>query len=122
MIRVLIPLLLLGEVLIGSPALAQVLPVTTASEKAREHFLLGRDAAHHYQFAEAREHLEQAIAADPAFVLAHLHRGGSAAYRSELEDYLGRAQAHRDRVSPGEQQMIDAFRAFSVGAGLRPCD
>lgn len=96
----------------GSPAGAQLLPVTTASEEARKHFQLGRDAAHHYQFAEARAHLDQAIAVDPTFVLAHLHRGGSAAYRSELQDYLGRAEAHRDLVSPGEQRLIDAFRAF----------
>jgi len=105
-------LLILVEVLAGSPALAQMLPVTTTSEEARGHFLLGRDAAHHYQFAEAREHLDRAIAADTTFVLAHLHRGGSAAYLSELQDYLGRAEAHRDLVSPGEQQMIDAFHAF----------
>lgn len=103
---------LLVVLLVGSPAWAQMLPVTTTSEEAREHFLLGRDAAHHYQFAEAREHLDQAIAADPSFVLAHLHRGGSAAHLSELQDYLGRAEANRDRASAGEQQMIDAFRAF----------
>jgi ketosteroid isomerase-like protein len=107
-----LPALLLVEVVVGSPAQAQMLPVTTKSEEAREHFLLGRDAAHHYQFAEAIEHLDRAIAADTAFVLAHLHRAGSAAYRPELQDYLGRAEAHRDLVSPGEQQMIDAFRAF----------
>lgn len=103
---------LLVLAMVGLPARAQMLPVTTTSEEAHEHFLLGRDAAHHYQFAEAREHLDQAIAADPSFVLAHLHRGGSAAYLSELQDYLGRAEANRDRASAGEQHMIDAFRAF----------
>ncbi len=90
----------------------RLLPITTNSEEAREQFLLGRDAAHHYQFAEAREHLDKAIAADPSFVLALLHRGGSADFLSELQDYFGRAEANRDRVSPGEQQLIDAFHAF----------
>lgn len=90
----------------------RLMPVTTDSEKAREQFLLGRDAAHHYQFAEAREHLDKAIAADSSFVLALLHRGGSARFLTELKDYLGRAEANRQRASPGEQQMIDAFRAF----------
>lgn len=90
----------------------RLLPITTDSEEAREHFLLGRDAAHHYQFEQACEHLDKAIAADPSFVLALLHRGGSANFLSELQDYLGRAEANRDRVSPGEQQMIDAFHAF----------
>lgn len=104
--------LLLVLVMAGSPARAQMLPVTTKSEEAREHFEMGRNAAHHYQFAEAREHLDKAIAADPSFVLAHLHRGGSAATLSELQDYLNRAEANRDSVSEGEQQMIVAFRAF----------
>ncbi|WP_373493503.1 tetratricopeptide repeat protein [Aquiflexum sp.] len=90
----------------------RLLPITTDSDEAREQFLLGRDAAHHYQFAEAREHLDKAIAADPSFVLALLHRGGSADFLSELQDYLGRAEANRDRVTPGEQQLIDAFHAF----------
>lgn len=96
----------------GAPAQAQRMPITTTSDDARAHFVMGRDAAHHYQFAEAREHLDAAIAADPTFVLAHLHRGGSADFVSEIRDYLARAAAHRDRASPGEQQMIDAFTAF----------
>ena len=103
---------LLVVVLVGFPAQAQMLPVTAASEEAREHFELGRKAAHHYQFAEAREHLDAAIAADPSFVLALLHRGGSAAHLSELQEYLNRAGSNQDRASEGEQQMIDAFRAF----------
>jgi tetratricopeptide (TPR) repeat protein len=103
---------LLPVLLLDLPAHAQSLPITTTSERAREHFVRGRTAAHHYQFAEAREHLDQAIAADPSFVLAHLHRGGSAKYLSEVQDYLARAEANRSRASEGEQQMIDAFRAF----------
>lgn len=104
--------LLLVVVLLVTPAEAQLLPVSTTSEEARAHFERGRKAAHHYQFVEAIEHLDAAIAVDPTFVLALLHRGGSAAYRSELEDYLSRAAANRDQVSEGEQQMIDAFDAF----------
>ncbi len=98
----------------GASAQAQMLPVTTTSEEARMHFLLGRDAAHHYQFAEAVEHLDQAIAADSTFVLALLHRMGSTS-RSDprlREYYLERAEANREGVSQAEQQMIDAFRAF----------
>jgi uncharacterized protein (TIGR02246 family) len=89
-----------------------MLPITTASKDARKHFMMGRDAAHHYQFAEAREQLDAAIAADPSFVLALLHRGGSAERLPELQEYLTRAAANRNQVSEGEQQMIDAFHAF----------
>lgn len=102
----------LVALLVASPAIAQLLPVTTTSEEARMHFERGRRAAHHYQFAEAREYLDAALAVDSTFVLAHLHRGGSADRVSELEDHLSRAAAHRDRASAGEAQMIDAFRAF----------
>lgn len=109
----LLSFILLSE-LVAFPARAQVLPVTTTSEEAREHFFLGRDAAHHYQFAEAREHLDRALAADSTFVLALLHRMGSTP-RTEGDvrrRYLERAEANRERVSESEQRMIDAFRAF----------
>lgn len=88
------------------------LPITTTSDEAREHFVRGRTAAHHYQFAKAIEHLDRAIAADPSFVLAHLHRAGSASELPELKAHLEKAEANRAGVSEGEQLMIDAFRAF----------
>jgi ketosteroid isomerase-like protein/Tfp pilus assembly protein PilF len=102
---------LLVGVLVASPVRAQMLPVTTASEEARAHFELGRDAAFHYQFAEAVEHLDAAISADPAFVLAYLMRGGSST-RLERGPYFELARAHQDRVTPAEQQLVDAFHAF----------
>jgi tetratricopeptide (TPR) repeat protein len=88
------------------------LPVTTASEAARARFERGRAAAHHYQFEQAVEHLEAALAEDPAFVLALLHRGGSAGDADECRTFLDAADAHRDHVSDGERRLIDAFRAF----------
>ncbi|MDX1418631.1 MAG: tetratricopeptide repeat protein [Rubricoccaceae bacterium] len=111
-VRVLLaPLLLLGVLMLAPQARAQVLPVTTSSEEARRHFLLGRTAAHHYQFAEAREHLDRALAADSTFVLALLHRAGSS-YPHQRRPYFERALAHRDGVSDGERRLVDAFVAF----------
>jgi tetratricopeptide (TPR) repeat protein len=91
---------------------ARWLPVTTASEAARARFERGRSAAHHYQFEEAREHLDAALAADPTFVLALLHRGGSTDVPAELRDCIDRAEANREHASEDEGRMIDAFRAF----------
>lgn len=94
-----------------SPVRAQVLPVTTSSEQAREHFEAGRDYAFHYQDAETLEHLDAALAADSTFVLAYLHRGGYTD-RAERRRYFDRAEAHADGVTEGERRMIDAFNAF----------
>jgi len=103
--------ILFGALMLAPQARAQVLPVTTTSEEARRHFLLGRTAAHHYQFAEAREHLDRALAADSTFVLALLHRAGSS-YRHQRRPYFERALAHRDGASEGERRLVDAFVAF----------
>lgn len=102
---------LLGGALLAPPALAQVLPVTTSSEQAREHFEAGRIDAFYWQAAQAHEHLDAALAADSTFVLAYLHRAGTSP-RSQRAPYFDRAEAHRDRVTRGEQRLIDAFRAF----------
>jgi tetratricopeptide (TPR) repeat protein len=88
------------------------LPVTSTSEPALAHFERGRAAAHHYQFEAARDHLDAALALDPTFVLALLHRGGSADDLDEARAYLDSAAANRMRASEDEGRMIDAFRAF----------
>jgi tetratricopeptide (TPR) repeat protein len=90
------------------------LPVTTTSEVARAHFERGRAAAHHYQFEAACEHLDAALAEDPAFVLALLHRGGSADDAAQSRTFLDLAEANRHRATDDEGRMIDAFRAFLV--------
>jgi tetratricopeptide (TPR) repeat protein len=93
------------------PAKAQVLPISTTSEEAREHFERGRAAAFHWDSEQTHEHLNAAIAADPGLVLAYLHLAGTSR-RAEREPYFDLAEAYRDRASESEQRMIDAFRAF----------
>lgn len=79
----------------------RLLPVTTASGDARRRFEAGRHAAFHYQPTQAREYLDAAIAADPAFVLAYLHRGGMS-LPSERGEYFDLARGNRDRVTEDE--------------------
>lgn len=95
----------------SSTADLQMLPVTTTSEEARQHFELGRHAAFHYQPVQACAHLDAAISADPEFVLAYLHRGGMSNPR-ERRKYFDSAQANGERVTEDERKMVDAFFAF----------
>jgi tetratricopeptide (TPR) repeat protein len=91
-----------------------MLPVTTTSEEARGHFLAGREHAFHYQARQATGHLDAAIAADPHFVLAYLHRAGMSS-PAERAPYFAQARAHRGGVSEDEGRMVDAFHAFLGG-------
>lgn len=105
------PFFLIAVALTAPPVQGQMLPVTTTSEEAREDFEAGREYAFHYQDAETIKHLDAAIAADSTFVLAYLHRGGYTE-RANRRQYFDLAEAHRDGVTQGERQLIDAFNAF----------
>jgi tetratricopeptide (TPR) repeat protein len=87
------------------------LPVTTDSAEARHHFEVGRMMAFQYQQQRARRSLDEAIAADPGFVLAYLHRGGMS-NGDEREPYFEQARANMERVTADEGRMVDAFHAF----------
>lgn len=89
----------------------RLLPVTTTSDEARRHFMAGRHHAFHYQDRQARECLDAALALDPHFVLAYLHRGGMSSPQ-DRGHFFEQARAHRDHVSEDEGRMVDAFHAF----------
>lgn len=90
-----------------------MLPVTTTSEEARVQFELGREAAFHWNVAQAHRHLDAAIADDPAFVLAYLHRAGTSRPENR-KPYFDRARAHLGRVTRAERRLFDAFRDFLI--------
>ncbi|HUG74662.1 MAG TPA: tetratricopeptide repeat protein [Acidimicrobiia bacterium] len=87
------------------------LPVTTRSEEARRYFQVGRMMAFQYQSRRAVAALDAAIAADPTFVLAYLHRGGMSD-PVDRGEYFEQARAHREVVTDDEGLMVDAFHAF----------
>ena len=91
---------------------ARRLPITTTSEQARTRFERGRAAAHHYRFTVARDEFDAALALDATFVLALLHRGGSAEDPAESRRFIEAAEASRAHASAAEGRMIGAFRAF----------
>lgn len=92
-------------------AASRLLPITTTSDEARRRFIAGRHHAFHYQASRAQGELDAALAADPHFVLAYLHRGGMSS-PEERGRFFEQARAHRERVTEDEGRMVDAFHAF----------
>ncbi len=93
-------------------AQAQMVPITTTSAVARAEFEQGRDRMSNADFDGAREHLDAALAADPAFGLAHMYRA-IASSAAEREGHM--RQAASARVSDGERQMIESYAAHLAG-------
>lgn len=89
-------------------------PITTASEEARQLYVKGRELRENLRPAEARRYFENAVARDPDFALAHLGLAQAAASPQEFFPRLERAVALADRVSPGEQWLI-----LGVEAGVK---
>jgi tetratricopeptide (TPR) repeat protein len=87
------------------------IPITTASDAARDHYLAGREMADKFHFAEARSHFAQAIEADPDFALAYFDMANSATTNQQFFDNLREAKARVDSVSEGERLMILATAA-----------
>lgn len=85
------------------------IPITTASEEARELFIRGRWLVENYREADGAKLLEQALAKDPDFALAYLWHGKALRNRDDLEKALELA----DRVSEGERLTIYIEQARS---------
>jgi len=105
----------LSESLIAEQAQirADVMPVTTDSERALQRFLQARKYRHDFtHLAESGKLLEEAVAIDPGFALAYVYLSmhyGTHGNQAARQAALARAWALRDRVSPGEQLFITAM-------------
>ena len=89
-------------------------PVTTASEEARNAFLQGRELADNLRLTNSIEHFDKAIALDPDFALAYLNRANVSGTAKEFFEHLNKAVALTAKVSEGERLLILAAEA---GAG-----
>ncbi|PAP75459.1 tetratricopeptide repeat protein [Rubrivirga marina] len=103
---------LLALLLTASLAHAQHVPVTTASDAARDHYALALTQVSYVDFDAARAHLDAAIEADPQFALAHIYRAWLSP-AAEGAEHLRHAQAAR--VSDAERQMVEAYAAHHDG-------
>ncbi len=120
----LVPLVMLGvattgcdrlkmaeETGIAGPAIR--VPVTTNSQEARDHYLIGRDLMDKLRIPEARRHLEQAVARDSTFAMAHYDLALSEATNRAFLEHLTRAVDLSEGASDGERLMIMALHARS---------
>ena len=82
------------------------IPITTASEEARQLFLQGRDKSENIEFDKAAVLYEQAIQKDPKFALAYLYRSGSGGGSAVALENRNKALALVGGVTPGEQLLI----------------
>ena len=92
------------------PSVTQ-LPVTTASDSAREAYLAGRNLQERLRAADARVEFEKAAAADPSFALAQLGLATTAPGNQEFFAAAKKAEELSVASSDGERRMIEAFMA-----------
>lgn len=86
-------------------------PITTSSEQARAAYLEGRSLQERLRAADARERFEAAVAADPAFTLAHLGLATTAPTTQEFFSAAARAEELSASSSDGERLQVEAFIA-----------
>jgi ketosteroid isomerase-like protein len=94
----------------ASLAHAQLVPVTTDSDDARQHYVRGVHATSYVDFDRARAHLDAALDADPDFAMAHVYRA-LLSPDDERDEHVRRATAAATRASDGERQMIESYAA-----------
>jgi tetratricopeptide (TPR) repeat protein len=86
-------------------------PLTSASDEARQLYLKGRAFSEQLRAHDGRELYEQAAAKDPGFAMAHYQLAANAATAKDFFAHLKEAAALADRVSEGERLMILALEA-----------
>lgn len=94
------------------------IPITTASEEALAVFLEGRELSDNLREDEAREHFDKAIELDPDFAQAYLYRSFAFTSNEDLKSYLKQAVALADKVSEGEQLLIEQSKANNLDNNL----
>ncbi|MDH3746316.1 MAG: tetratricopeptide repeat protein, partial [Acidobacteriota bacterium] len=88
------------------------IPVTTASDAAREMHDEGLYLLDVGRGVEAREKFQAAIAEDPGFVSAHFNQSNASLSFKEFQTCLDMASEHLENVSEGERMMVEINRTF----------
>ncbi len=91
------------------------IPVTTASEAARQEFLQGRDLSEKLLIQDSIQHFDKAISLDPGFALAELNRAQVSPTGKEFFDHLKKAVSLADKASNGEKLLILGNEAGANG-------
>src|SRR3954462_5278277 len=104
----------------GAPIAAQApasarIPITTASEEARKHYIDGRDLLERLRATDGRRLFEQAVGKDPNFALAYVGLANTSGTNREFVDAVTKAVGLAEKVSEGERHQILALEAALKG-------
>src|ERR1017187_6893241 len=94
-----------------TPKDAGKIPITTASDDAKQNLIKGRDLSESMQGQESLQYLTKAIEEDPNFALAYLTRASFQPTAKDFFDDLNKAVSLASNASQGEQLMISGFEA-----------
>jgi len=94
-----------------TPKDAGKIPITTASDDAKQNLIKGRDLSESMQGQESLQYLNKAIEADTTFALAYLTRSAFQPTAKDFFDDLNKAVSLAGNSSQGEQLMISGFEA-----------
>ncbi len=83
-----------------------MMPLTTSSEEARQHFLLGQRALDMGRTVEANQHFQKALETDPGFAYAYLNIANTGNSLDEFRANLQRAVELAGAVSEEERLLI----------------
>jgi tetratricopeptide (TPR) repeat protein len=87
------------------------IPISSASDEARRLYLDGRKLSEQLRAHDARELYLKAVAADPAFAMAHYQLALTSPTAKDFFDHLKQAVALSDKASEGERLTILALEA-----------
>lgn len=90
---------------------AAKIPLTTASDEARDLYMQGVALADNLHVTEAHSMFTKAVAADPDFAMGHLQVAQSSLTAAEFFAAVEKAEATADGASEGEQLVINALAA-----------
>ncbi len=91
------------------------LPITTASKKARNLYLEGRDLQEKLRALDARPFFEKAVAEDPDFAIGHLGLAFTSTSAKEFFASQNKAVSLADKASEGERWWILGSKAGTDG-------
>jgi tetratricopeptide (TPR) repeat protein len=100
-----------GSALAQSAGTSGKIPITTASNEAKQQYVKGRTLAENLRAQDSREFLGQAVAKDPGMALAHYSLALSSPTAKDFFQHLKQAVALADKASEGERLMILGLQA-----------
>jgi tetratricopeptide (TPR) repeat protein len=102
------------EEVVDAPGLEEI-PVTTASEVARELYDEGQYLVDVGRNVKAREKFQAAVAEDPGFTRGHLGQANVSLSFQEFQQCTDRASESLEGASDGERMMVEINQAFLSG-------